>query len=74
MAAGTLRELADDQLLDQLDEAKQEMFNLRFQYATGQLESSARITTLKRNIARIHTVLRERELAAADALASAEEN
>ncbi|MGY9072199.1 MAG: 50S ribosomal protein L29 [Acidimicrobiales bacterium] len=74
MAAGTLRELADDQLLDQLDEAKQEMFNLRFQFATGQLESSARITTLKRNIARIHTVLRERELAAADALASAEEN
>ena len=61
MAAGTLRELADDQLLDQLDEAKQEMFNLRFQFATGQLESSARITTLKRNIARIHTVLRERE-------------
>jgi len=74
MAAGTLRDLADDQLLDQLDEAKQEMFNLRFQFATGQLESSARITTLKRNIARIHTVLRERELAAADALASAEEN
>ncbi|MFT5530634.1 MAG: large subunit ribosomal protein L29 [Candidatus Poriferisodalaceae bacterium] len=74
MAASALRELADDQLFDQLDEAKKELFNLRFQFATGQLESSARMTLLKRNIARIHTVLREREIAAAEALASAEEN
>jgi large subunit ribosomal protein L29 len=74
MAASALRELADDQLFDQLDEAKKELFNLRFQFATGQLESSARMTLLKRNIARIRTVLREREIAAAEALASAEEN
>jgi large subunit ribosomal protein L29 len=72
-AAAELRELADDQLLDQLGEAKQELFNLRFQFATGQLENSARVTQVKRDIARINTVLREREIAAAEALA-AEEN
>lgn len=71
-AAAELRELADDQLLDQLGEAKQELFNLRFQFATGQLENSARITAVKRDVARINTVLREREIAAADALASEE--
>jgi large subunit ribosomal protein L29 len=68
-AAAELRELADDQLLDQLEEAKKEIFNLRFQFATGQLENSARMTDVKRDIARINTVLREREIAAADALA-----
>ena len=66
-AAAELRELADDQLLDQLGESKQELFNLRFQIATGQLENSARITRVKRDIARINTVLREREIAAAEA-------
>lgn len=71
-AAAELRELADDQLLDQLEEAKQELFNLRFQFATGQLENSARMTDVKRDIARINTVLREREIAAADALAAQE--
>jgi len=59
-AAAELRELADDQLLDQLGESKQELFNLRFQIATGQLENSAQISQVKRNIARINTVLRER--------------
>ncbi len=68
-AAAELRELADDQLLDQLTESKHELFNLRFQFATGQLENSARITQVKRDIARINTVLREREIAAAEALA-----
>ena len=67
MLASDLRELADDQLLDSLDESKQELFNLRFQFATGQLESPARITKVKRDIARINTVLREREIAAAEA-------
>jgi large subunit ribosomal protein L29 len=66
-AAAELRELADDQLLDQLGESKQELFNLRFQIATGQLENSAQISQVKRNIARINTVLREREIAAAEA-------
>jgi large subunit ribosomal protein L29 len=74
MLASDLRELADDQLLDSLDESKQELFNLRFQFATGQLESPARITQVKRDIARINTVLREREIAAAEALTSAEES
>ncbi|MBM37270.1 MAG: 50S ribosomal protein L29 [Actinomycetota bacterium] len=70
MAAATeLRELADDQLLDQLGDSKQELFNLRFQFATGQLENSARISQVKRDIARINTVLREREIAAAEATA-----
>ena len=67
VAAAELRELADDQLLDQLGESKQELFNLRFQIATGQLENSAQISQVKRNIARINTVLREREIAAAEA-------
>ena len=66
-AAAELRELADDQLLDQLGESKQELFNLRFQIATGQLENSAQISQVKRDIARINTVLREREIAAAEA-------
>ena len=57
-AAAELRELADDQLLDQLGESKQELFNLRFQIATGQLENSAQISQVKRDIARINTVLR----------------
>ena len=70
MAAATeLRELADDQLLDQLGDSKQELFTLRFQFATGQLENSARISQVKRDIARINTVLREREIAAAEATA-----
>ena len=74
MAAATeLRELADDQLLDQLGDSKQELFNLRFQFATGQLENSARISQVKRDIARINTVLREREIAAAEA-ATVEDN
>ena len=66
-AAAELRELADDQLLDQLGESKQELVNLRFQIATGQLENSAQISQVKRDIARINTVLREREIAAAEA-------
>ena len=66
-AAAELRELADDQLLDQLGKSKQELFNLRFQIATGQLENSAQISQVKRDIARINTVLREREIAAAEA-------
>ena len=72
-AAATLRELADDQLIDQIGELKQELFNLRFQFDTGQLENPARMSQVKRDIARINTVLREREIAAAEA-AAVEEN
>ena len=57
-----LRELTDDRLVDELRKAKEELFNLRFQSATGQLESHGRLRSVKRDIARIYTVLREREL------------
>ena len=66
MANGTpaseFRELNDDELKGRLNEAKEELFNLRFQLATGQLTNNRRISTVKLDIARIYTVLREREL------------
>jgi large subunit ribosomal protein L29 len=66
MAAGTpaptLRELTDDELVLRLKESKEELFNLRFQMATGQLENNRRLRTVKHDIARIYTVMREREL------------
>ncbi|AKE40553.1 50S ribosomal protein L29 [Corynebacterium kutscheri] len=66
MANGTpaheLRELTAEELTTRLSEAKEELFNLRFQAATGQLTNNRRIGTVKRDIARIYTVLREREL------------
>ena len=65
-----LRELVDNELETRLGEAKQELFNLRFQLVTGQLDNSARISAIKKDIARINTILREREIAAAE-LASA---
>jgi large subunit ribosomal protein L29 len=52
----------DDRLIDELKKAKEELFNLRFQAATGQLESHGRLRAVKRDIARIYTVIREREL------------
>jgi large subunit ribosomal protein L29 len=57
-----LRSLEDDELVTKLREAKEELFNLRFQAATGQLESHGRLRAVKRDIARIYTVQREREL------------
>jgi large subunit ribosomal protein L29 len=66
MAIGTktveLRKIADDELGSRLVELKEELFNLRFQSATGQLESHGRLRAVRRDIARIYTVLREREL------------
>ena len=66
MAAGTpayeLRELNSEELTTRLREAKEELFNLRFQHATGQLENTARLKAVKSDIARMYTVLREREL------------
>ena len=52
----------DGRLVDELKKAKEELFNLRFQSATGQLESHGRIRAVKRDIARLYTVIREREL------------
>ena len=60
--AAELRELDDEQLVTRLREAKEELFNLRFQAATGQLESNGRLRVVKKDIARIYTVVREREL------------
>jgi large subunit ribosomal protein L29 len=60
--AHELDELNDIDLEAKLREAKEELFNLRFQAATGQLESHGRIKAVKRDIARIYTILREREL------------
>ena len=60
--ANELRELHDDELQTRLSHSKEELFNLRFQGATGQLESHGRLRAVKKEIARIYTVLREREL------------
>lgn len=57
-----LVELDDAALQSELKKAKEELFNLRFQAATGQLEDSSRLKAVKRDIARIYTILREREL------------
>ena len=62
-----LRALGDTELLDRLGEARSELFNLRFQNATGRLENSARLRDLRKEVARIHTLLREREIEAAEA-------
>ena len=69
MAVGTkelspteLDTFEDERLVDELKKAKEELFNLRFQSATGQLESHGRLKAVKRDIARIYTVIREREL------------
>ena len=66
MATGTpaheFRELDNSELESRLKDAKEELFNLRFQKATGQLTNNRRVSVVKRDIARIYTVLREREL------------
>ena len=60
--AAELRELTDDELKDKLRESKEELFNLRFQMATGQLDNNRRLRTVRHDIARVYTVMREREL------------
>ena len=59
---GELRELTEEELTTRLREAKEELFNLRFQMATGQLSNNRRLRTVRQEIARVYTVLREREL------------
>jgi large subunit ribosomal protein L29 len=63
--AAELRELPDDELRQKLAEGKEELFNLRFQIVTGQLDDPRRIKQVKREIARVLTVMREREIALA---------
>jgi large subunit ribosomal protein L29 len=62
LTAGQLRSSSAEELRSKLAEAKEELFNLRFQGATGQLESHGRLHAVRKEIARIYTVMREREL------------
>ena len=66
-ASAELRDLDDTELETRLAETKAELFNLRFANVTGQLDNSARLGEVRRDIARIKTLLREREIAAAEA-------
>ncbi len=63
MKARELRDQSYEELIESLKEAKEELFNLRFQAATGQLDNTSKIVETKRNIARIYTVIREQEFA-----------
>jgi large subunit ribosomal protein L29 len=71
--ATELRELADEELETRLAEAKAEVFNLRFQHVTGQLDNYARLAQVKRDVARILTLMRAREIEAAEAAEAASE-
>ncbi len=64
MKASQIRAMTDEEIARTLDESYQELFNLRFQFATGQLRNTARLSQVRREIARLRTILRERELAA----------
>jgi large subunit ribosomal protein L29 len=68
MAKQSFHDLDDRTLVDQVREAKDDLFKLRFQNATGQLSNYARLGQVRRNIARLETELRAREIAAAEAL------
>jgi large subunit ribosomal protein L29 len=73
--AAELRELPDDELRARIESAKEELFNLRFQLATGQLDNPARLKEVRHDVARIATVLREREIdEELDAIAAEEES
>jgi large subunit ribosomal protein L29 len=67
-----LRDLGDRELLERLASAKEELFNLRFQHVTGQLDNTARLGAVRKQVARLNTEMREREIAAAEALADEE--
>ncbi|MFI5053705.1 MAG: 50S ribosomal protein L29 [Acidimicrobiia bacterium] len=72
--AAELRDLPDDELVARIESAKEELFNLRFQLATGQLDNPARMKEVRHDVARIATVLREREIEQElDAIAAEEE-
>jgi large subunit ribosomal protein L29 len=66
LGAVELRNFSDDRLVEELRKAKEELFNLRFQSATGQLENHGRLKAVKKDIARIYTIMRERELGITD--------
>jgi len=62
MKAQEIRAMTSDELMQRLDDAHQELFNLRFQFSTGRLENFNRLGEVKRDIARLKTIMREREL------------
>jgi large subunit ribosomal protein L29 len=63
-----VRDLSDAELVQRLGEVKQELFDLRFQHATGQLDDTAKLGRIRKDVARVNTEIREREIAAAEAL------
>lgn len=67
MELNKIREMTDVELRAELDKMKKELFNLRFQHVTGQLENPLRMREVKRNIARVKTIIREKELDKAQA-------
>ncbi len=71
MKAAEIRDLADADLVQHLEDARQELFNLRFSHVTGQLDDSSRLGLAKREVARLLTELRAREIRAAEALEEA---
>jgi large subunit ribosomal protein L29 len=71
MPRSQFHDMDDGALVDRLKEAKEEMFNLRFQHVTGQLDNSARLGQMRKEVARLNTELRAREIAAAEELAAA---
>jgi large subunit ribosomal protein L29 len=74
MVSESVKDLGDEELFDRLAQSKDDLFKLRFQHVTGQLDNTARLGQLKKDIARLNTELRVREIAAADVLAASEEN
>jgi large subunit ribosomal protein L29 len=70
MADAAITDISDAELVSMLNTSKKELFNLRFQLATGQLDNSARIKQVKRDVARAKTEMRSREIRAAEALAA----
>lgn len=64
MKSTELRKLSDEQLAQKLEDGRAELFNLRFQMATSQLDNTARVKTVKRDIARVQTEMRARQIAA----------
>jgi large subunit ribosomal protein L29 len=74
LLATDLRNSTEEELVDKLAEAKIELFNLRFQAATGQLESHGRLHAVRKEIARIYTVMRERELGIVSVAEEADED
>jgi large subunit ribosomal protein L29 len=70
----SLPDMSDGELLDKLASAKEELFNLRFQHVTGQLDNTARLGVVRKQVAKLNTEIRSRQIDAAEALSKNEEN